>query len=241
MKWGILFSILSGLFFLIGIIILNKIKSKEKFSLFTISVAFIVMLGLILLDIGPELYETHNPYLIIFILLGFFVLLIIDKLVPHHEHHDKEECLDKDEHKLHMNHISILTIIALAFHNMIEGSALYNLTLNSVSSGLLMLISIGCHNIPLGFQIGNSLNKSKKNNILITFLLLSAFLGALIMILLGSIEEIYVSIILAITMGMLVYILFFELFREIHNKLLKKEVIYGIIIGIIILLITVLL
>ena len=58
----------------------------------------------------------------------------------------------------------IVTIIALAIHNLIEGLTLYNITLTSIKSGLLMMISIALHNIPLGFQIGNTikLNKNSK-------------------------------------------------------------------------------
>ena len=240
MYLGLLFSILSGLFFLIGIVILDNVKDKERFSLFTISVAFVVMTGLIIFDILPEVIESNNIYMSFFVIIGFIFLLLIDKIIPHHEHHDKNECSDKVEHSLHMNHVSVITIVALAFHNMIEGAALYNLTKTDVTSGLLMLISIGCHNIPLGFQIGNSLNKDKKNSVLKVFLLISALIGALIMILFGDIKETCVSIILAVTMGMLIYILLFELFREIVNKFKKKEVICGIIIGTLILLLTVL-
>lgn len=239
MYMGLLFTILSGLFFLIGIVILKNDKNREKTSLFTIALAFIVMTGLIIFDLLPELIETKNLLLLIPLILGFSILIILDKLIPHHHHeHSEGHCEDKKEHDLHLNHIGIVTIIALAIHNMIEGLTLYSVTLNSVKSGLLMMISISLHNIPLGFQIGNSLKNKKYSNLLVSFLCLSSLLGALIIIVFGDLNETIISILLALTFGMLLYILIFELLREIKSSFKKREVIYGIILGVIILIVT---
>lgn len=239
---GLLLTILSGLFFLIGIIILRNNKNREKTSLFTISLAFIVMLGLLTFDLIPELFETKNGWLSIPSILGFLTLITLDKLVPHHHHdHHDGHCESKEEHELHLNHIGIVTIMALAIHNMIEGLTLYSVTLNNIKSGVLMMISISLHNIPLGFQIGNSLKNKKYSKLLILFLCISSLLGALIIILFGSLNETIINILLAITLGMLLYILIFELFREIKSSFKKREVIYGIILGVIILIVTFLL
>ena len=161
MLYGIILTILIGLFFLIGIIFFEKVKNKEKFSLFTTSLAFIVLIGLLLFDLLPELRENFSLYTLIFAILGFVLLIILDKLIPHHhhEHHDIDD--DKKDHNLHLQHIGIITIISLAIHNMIEGLTLYSITLNDLKSGILMMISISLHNIPLGFQIGSSLSKNK--------------------------------------------------------------------------------
>lgn len=238
MLYALLMTLVCGLFFLIGIIILNKCDNKEKISLFTISLALIVMLGLSIFDLIPELIETKNIKLIIPVLMGILLLYYLDKLIPHHSHHHKSKCKDHIEHEKHLNHIGIITVIALALHNMIEGIALYNVGINDVKSGLLMMISIGCHNIPLGFQIGNVLNKDIKSKLLIAVLILSALFGAFIMILFGTVNELIISIILALSLGMIIYIMVFELFKEVYYHLNKKEVIYGIIVGITLILMT---
>lgn len=235
---GLILTLISGLFFLIGIIILNKCNNKESISLFTISLAFIVMLGLVLFDLLPELIETKNLYLIIPVVGGIFLLYCLDKLIPHHNHHHKNKCDNHVEHEKHLNHIGIITIIALALHNMIEGIALYNVSANSLKSGLLMMISVGCHNIPLGFQIGNVLTNDKKSKMFVIVLVFSAVLGALLMISFGSISELIINIILAISLGMILYIMIFELLREVYYQLAKNEVLYGIIVGIVIILLT---
>ena len=235
---GLIFTFLTGLFFLVGIIILKNQKYQEKISLFIYSLAFVVMIGLLFFDLLPEIIGTKNLYLIIPIIIGFLTLIVIDKLIPHH-HHEHQNC-DRHDHEEHLNHIGIITIIALAIHNMLEGLTLYNVTVNNSLSGLLMMISISLHNIPLGFQIGSSLKAKKYSKILLGFLCLSSFLGALIMIFFGTLNEQVVSILLALTFGMLLYILFFELFNEIKTSLKKKDVIYGIIVGGVILIITLL-
>lgn len=235
---GIILTLISGLFFLVGILSLKDKKDKDKTVNFTIALAFVVMIGLLVFDLLPELIETKNFLLAIPALVGFILLIILDKLIPHHHHEHTEKHCDKHDHELHLNHIGIVTIMALAIHNMIEGLTLYNITLSSVESGILMMLSISLHNIPLGFQIGNSLKTKKYSNLLIFILCISSFIGATILILFGSLNEIIINILLALTFGMLLYLLIFELFGEIKNSLNKKETIYGIIIGIMILLIT---
>ncbi len=240
MLMGLVLCLLTGLFFLIGILLLNKTKNKDNISLFTTSLAFVVMLGLLVFDLLPEIIESKNIYLIIPLLIGFGLLVFLDKLIPHHNHHHKEVHDDQKDHMEHLNHIGTITIIALIIHNLLEGLTLYSLTLNSITSGILMMISISLHNIPLGLQIGNSL-KIKKNNILLLILLvLSSLIGALIVIIYGNLSNNIASILLSLTFGMLLYILIFELFREIKTSFKKKSCIYGIIVGVVVLIITLL-
>lgn len=234
---GMLLTLIVGLFFLIGIVVLKNIKNKNKLSIFTISLAFVVMLGLLILHLIPEVIESKNILLIIPTIIGFLILIILDRLIPHHHHEHSNNHCDEHDHEKHLNHIGIVTIIALAIHNVIEGISLYSVCLNDVKSGLLMMISIALHNIPLGFQIGNSINY-KKNKLLIFFLCLSSFSGSLIMILFGGLNELIISILLALTLGMLIYILIFELLNEVRKNINKLETLYGIVIGFILLIIT---
>ena len=238
MYLGIILTLLTGLFFLIGILVLNNSRNKGKLALFTTALASVVMAGLLFTDLLPEIMEAKNNLLIIPAFIGFLVLVLLDKLIPHHHHVHTEKHCDKVEHEHHLNHIGTITILALAIHNMIEGLTLYSVTLNSFKSGLLMMISISLHNIPLGFQIGNSLENKKNSKLLIILLCLSSLVGALIMIAFGGFSEKIISILLALTFGMLLYIFLFELLNEIKKYLIKKETIYGIIIGVIVLIIT---
>lgn len=235
---GIILTIMSGLFFLIGIFALRNSKSKEKLSIFTIALAFVVMLGLLIGDLLPEIIETGNILMFIPIIFGFLILIFLDKLIPHHHHEHSDTHCDHKDHEMHLNHIGIITILALAVHNMIEGLTLYTVTLNGFREGILMMISISLHNIPLGFQIGNAIENKKNSTWWIILLCSSSFIGALIILAFGNLNELLISILLSLTFGMLIYILIFELFNELKNNIKKKETIYGIILGIVILLIT---
>jgi len=233
---ALLLTLLVGIFFLVGIFILNKSKNKDKLSIYTIALAFVVLLGLVFNHLLPELIETQNISFIIPFLLGLVLLIIIDKFIPYHTHKHDESC-DKLEHQLHLSHIGTLTIIALAIHNFVEGMALYNVTIDSIKSGLLMMVGISLHNIPLGFQIGNGIN-NKKDKLLVAILVLSSFVGGLLLVFVGDINVLLKNILLSFTAGMLIYILFFELLKETWNYAYEKETLYGIITGIIVIFIT---
>lgn len=229
---ALLLTFLSGLFYLVGIIIYKFVKHKNELTVAAISCAAVVIIGLIIFDLAPELIEQDNAWLFVFVILGFVLLFLIDKLIPHHhhKHHDHDEATK--EHKDRLEHVSTITILALSMHNLIEGMALYSISLESIRSGTLMLIGVGLHNLPFGFQIAGT-----KNKLLVFLLVISAFLGGLVVFFFGNIDEFLQGVVLAISMGMLLHILLFELFKEIRENIRQKATIYGIIIGVILLII----
>lgn len=229
---ALLLTFLSGLFYLVGIIIYEFVKHKNELTVAAISCAAAVIIGLIVFDLAPELIEQDNAWLFVFVILGFVLLFLIDKLIPHHhhKHHDHDEATK--EHKDRLEHVSTITILALSMHNLIEGMALYSISLESIRSGTLMLIGVGLHNLPFGFQIAGT-----KNKLLVFLLVISAFLGGLVVFFFGNIDEFLQGVVMALSMGMLLHILLFELFKEIRENIRQKATIYGIIIGVILLII----
>ncbi len=229
---ALLLTFLSGLFYLVGIIIYKFVKHKNELTVAAISCAAVVIIGLIVFDLAPELIEQDNAWLFVFVILGFVLLFLIDKLIPHHhhKHHDHDEATK--EHKDRLEHVSTITILALSMHNLIEGMALYSISLESIRSGTLMLIGVGLHNLPFGFQIAGT-----KNKLLVFLLVISAFLGGLVVFFFGNIDEFLQGVVMALSMGMLLHILLFELFKEIRENIRQKATIYGIIIGVILLII----
>ena len=231
----LLLTLLSGLFFLIGIIVYKYAKHKKELTIGAMACAFIVIIGLIALDLIPELLEIGKWHLIIWVIIGLLFLLLIDKLVPHHHHEHKENDEATKEHQGHLEHIGFITIFALILHNIVESMALYSVASNNITSGALMCLGIGLHNLPFGFQIASS-SKSASKKVAIIFLVLSGLIGGLIIYAFGNISEFVTSIIIALTLGMLLYILIFELLKEVWCNIKKKSTICGIIIGIIILI-----
>ncbi len=219
---GLILTLLTGLFILLGSLIVIKSKNKEKIVDFSISLGFTVMLGLILLELLPEamMHLNNYIYVILFIALGLLLLKILDIFIP--------------EHNENLNHLGIVSSIALIIHNLIEGIAILGVTLTEIHLGILLSIGVGLHNIPMGMIITTSI-KNNKRLIILPLLAVSTLIGGL----LASISTIFVNefilgIFLAITLGMLLYISIFELLPKMKNK----PNILGIIIGIILIVLT---
>lgn len=242
---GLLITFIAGLSFLLGFIISKKLKDKNKLYLLTLGLSLITLSGIIIFDLFPEVIENvkyiRNGIFncVIFILLGFILMLFLDKITPHHTHHHKEHEKNIKEHNNHLFHISFLTTFGIIIHNYIEGMSIFILSYASITSSLLMCLSVCCHNIPIGMQI--SLNKSKKLNYLIILLILSTFLGGLTVYLFNFVlTKSIINSLISLTIGMTIYLIIFEFLKEILEQKNKKEIYKGIIIGIILIAITLL-
>ena len=237
---SLLVTLLAGVFILIGIILGYCLKKKDKFIDISIGLAFSVMVILAFSHILPECYEALDKNILrvlIYMLIGFMLLRLFDHLVPHHEHEEhshKHEC-----HTEHLEHVGILTTVAIVIHNIIEGMTLYITSSNDFKSGILLAIAIGLHNIPLGIMISSTLKGKKQIIINSIILALSTFVGGLIIFFITSnINEMIVGCLLAITVGMISYIIKDELLPSIIKGNNKKYNVLGMIIGIVILIIS---
>lgn len=224
---------LFGLTILLGTIIILLFKRKKKISELSISIAFSVLFCLIFLEVIPHTLE-HIDYLsmIMYALIGFILLKLLDIFIPDHEH---------SNHKEHVFHIGLMSSIALIIHNFIEGMILYSTLNKNFNLGILLGIGIGLHNIPLGMVIGSTLKDAKYNKlkiILISLIIsLSTFVGSFVIYLIGDISQYFIGVMFAITLGMLIYIVFFELLEHLKHQN-KNNNITGFIIGAIIICIS---
>lgn len=252
---SLLLTLFVGLFIIFGSIIGISFKSNKKITDFSISIAFGVIISLIIFEILPESYEVLSSQLgtlrsifalIILVLIGITILKILDLFVPfhEHEHHHNHEHKNKNCHNNHLKHIGIVSSIAIIIHNLIEGMSLYLVSQSSIVSGLLLCLGIGLHNIPMGLVITSTLinsNYSKKKTIYINLIVsFSTFIGGLVMFILGGVNELFEGILLGLTLGMLIYISIFELLHQIYHMENKKIAKAGIILGVILLIISVL-
>lgn len=244
--YGLLFTLALGLFIVIGAIIVFLTKNNNKFLEFSISLAFGVMVMLIITDLIPEAYEhmemdrskTEAIFLVIgFSLLGFLALKVLDLFVPDHDEHT----VGKEDIK-HLNHIGLVSSIALILHNIIEGMAIYTTVLNSFKAGIFMSIGVGLHNIPLGMAITSAFDKGspsrKKTFLWLSMISISTFFGGIVTMLLSHfINDLLLGILLSVTLGMLLYISFMELLPKVIHSKERKISCLGILLGVVILLI----
>ncbi len=244
---SLIFPVLSGIFFVIGFAIVKVVKNKKSLAIVSVSMAFVVMVGIIFLDLIPEIISlsedvTNNNKLFTIILAiggGVLVLKILDFLIPSHNHihHDHEK--NYNEHKNHAFHMGFVMSFSLILHNIIEGISIYILSLENFPSGFLLSMAVGLHNLPLSIEISGNLEQgNKKMNFLLSIILcFSCFFGAFLLAIFNvSISNTLLFILLGVSLGMILYIALFELLKEVFNYRNKKEIFYGLIIGIMILL-----
>lgn len=244
-KLGLLTTLLLGVFIIIGALIAFLIKKKERVVDFSLGLAFGVIVMLIVTHMLPETIEmlgTKYIFLfLIFTVLGYIILKLLDHFIPDHD--DDGKGMDHHELRENLIHIGVITSVALVLHNIIEGMAVYSTVLSDASLGLAVTLGIGFHNIPLGMVIAGTFYQSNENiyKTMLSILLvsLSTFAGGLIMFFLGltSISPIISGILLSVTLGMLLFISMSELFPRIKNTKNKKVTYTGIAVGIIIQLI----
>lgn len=252
---GLLLTLLVGLFIVIGTALGIYSRNSKRVTDISVSIAFGVIMGLIIFEIVPETYEILNEELgmfrgisaiVILVLMGIVILKILDTFVPCHEHeahhdhdHKNDEC-----HNEHLHHIGIVSSVAIVIHNLIEGAGLYLVAKGDTTSGILLCLGIGLHNIPMGLVITttliNSNIKGKTIALIISLLSISTFIGGLIMFILGGVNELAEGIMLGITLGMLAYIAIFELLHQIYHMQNRTLVRMCILLGFAILISSVL-
>lgn len=240
---GLLITLVLGLFIVVGALITFASKNNNKFVNFSISLAFSVMIMLMFVDLIPEVKEIFIEKFgnvlgialaLLGIVIGVILLKILDLFIPDHEGHEKEE----------LNHIGLISSIALVLHNIIEGMAVYTTVNNSLKAGILISIGVGLHNIPLGMVITSTFYKANNNKqktwLIIILVSLSTFLGGLIMMVLSGVlvNEIVLGVLLSVTLGMLIYISIFELLPKIIETKDKKMTIAGIALGVLLIVVT---
>lgn len=244
---GLWLTFLLGIFIVLGAIVVFYCENSEKFIEFSIALATGVILMLILIDLIPEVIEVV-PFVGAFkifailsgIAFGFVLLLILDKFIPDH---DDDETTHEDDAK-NLEHIGIVSAIALFIHNIVEGMAIYMLSTNDIKAAFVASVGVGLHNIPLGMVIASAfyqrIENRKKTMLVVTAVALSTFLGGLIVCIfpITNYIEILEAITLTLTIGMLLFILIMELIPKMRKTEHKKISIIGFAIGVVLLLTT---
>lgn len=242
---GLLITLLLGLFVLIGALVAFLASKKGQITDFSLGLAFSVIIMLIVLDLIPDVIEhlglKYIWLFLIFTCLGYGLLRLLDHFIPDHHEHNK---MTKKESNNNLAHIGIISSIALIIHNIVEGMAVYSTVLSDVSTGLMLAIGIGFHNLPLGMVIATTFyqgnQKSFKVWLSIGSVALSTLLGGILSFFLNNqmVPEWVLGSLLSLTLGMLLFILFSELWPRIRQSKFKKERNWGICLGIIIMLIS---
>ena len=230
---GLFITFVLGVFVLVGALIAGVAKNGDRIRELSIAVALGAMVMLLANDLLPEMAEGVEtigvPLTIVGIAVGVVVLIVLDRFLPeaHHEH-------GHVGHQGSVLHISVATTIALVIHNVIEGMSVYSLSLESVTTALLLGLGIGVHNVPLGMIVyaGVRDGSRKSKVVMLALASLSTFLGGLLMWAMRSaVDERVISFMVCLTIGLLLYIVIFELIPHVIHAQNKRLAIGGVILG----------
>lgn len=205
----LIFTLIAGLSTIIGTLFTYlKIKNIIPYSL---SFASGVMICVSITELIPEninFFITTNTKQIsfllgiIYIVLGIFISIILDKFI-------------KEENKLYK--LGIFTMLAMIMHNIPEGIITFLLTTENIALGVSIMIAIGLHNIPEGISISIPIYKATNNRklaFIYTFIAgIAEPIGGILAyyILKPIINDNIIGILLSVTAGIMIHISIFKL------------------------------
>lgn len=171
------------------------------------------------------------------IILGAFIIDMIDKFSPH------EHLIDKRREGVSSSLSQIwLFIIAITIHNFPEGMATgVGFGTENIGDGLALALGIGIQNIPEGLAVALSLMREKYS---VRYAFIVAALtglvepvGAVLGFGLVNIFKPVLPVVLASAAGAMLFVICDEIIPETHSKGYEREATYGIIFGFVIMMV----
>lgn len=171
------------------------------------------------------------------IILGAFIIDMIDKFSPH------EHLIDKRREGVSSSLSQIwLFIIAITIHNFPEGMATgVGFGTENIGDGLALALGIGIQNMPEGLAVALSLMREKYSVryafIVATLTGLVEPVGAVLGFGLVNIFKPVLPVVLASAAGAMLFVICDEIIPETHSKGYEREATYGIIFGFVIMMV----
>lgn len=215
--------------------VLGIYKKYSKTQIFgMLSFAAGVMTFVSVLELIPESYRKGSVELTIGgILLGGFLMFLLNKTVPHYHH--AEYVFTKKTSEI--GKTAAFLFFGIFLHNLPEGMAIGMGGLSEIKFSIMVAIVIAVHDIPEAICIAAPLyftTKKRFRSFLITLLTaiptIIGFLATYYYF--KNISALVLSAIIGLTAGVMIYISFFELLPQSFNgRLSRKEVLFGFLLG----------
>lgn len=177
------------------------------------------LLGDVFIHILPEMAETGWPeYAGIYLLLGIVVFLILERFIFWHHNHS--------EHEETVHSYTYLSLISDGLHNFIDGAIIAGSFLVSPTLGFATTLAVVFHEIPQ--EIGNFAvlvhgGFSTKKALWYNFVsALTAFAGALLVLVFSNHIETIPTALLAISASSFIYIAMSDLIPQLQKEPNKK-------------------
>ncbi len=243
--YAFILSFLAGISTVIGSLVIFLDKDKNN-KIVTISLSFAagVMICVSLTDLLPNCYnmilDSSNSFpkiilTLIFMVFGIIISMLIDKYLP-------SQYENKDENGLYK--IGIISMVAIALHNIPEGIATFITSSNNFKLGLTLTIAIALHNIPEGISIAvpiyHSTNNKKKAILYALLSGMSEVVGSILafLFLAPYINDHIMAALYAIIGGIMIHISVYELIPGAYKDSTLKKIIKYFLIGAIIMILS---
>ncbi len=219
---------------LAGLLTLSlKIEKLKKFLLFFVSFSAGALIGDAFIHLIPEAVEQSGFGLTISISLisGILLFFVLEKFI-HWRHCHHPTC------KEHPHPFAYMNLVGDAFHNFIDGAVIAGSYLVSIPLGFATTIAVLLHEIPQ--EIGDFSVlihggfKVKKALIMNFLTALTAVLGCITSLFIGSMIDNYTIFLIPFTAGGFIYIAGTDLMPELHKETAwKKSLVQlaGILLG----------
>lgn len=197
-----------------ALVMKRNFLNKSIFILVSLAVG--ALLGDVFIHIIPETYEAMGDSIIIpfLIIAGILIFFILEKVL-HWHHHTLEHAEE------HPHPVGNMVLLGDGVHNFIDGLIIATSYMVSIEVGIATTIAVILHEIPQ--EIGNFgvlIHAGYKTGKALWYNFLSALtavVGAVVALLIGSNSEQFALYLLPITAGGFIYIALSDLIPELHK------------------------
>jgi zinc and cadmium transporter len=216
---------------LVGILLINVgLKKVSALISILVSIAAGTLLGEVFFHILPEVVVADAETSSLVMLVGVITFFLLEHALHWHHIHQHHT------HHEHTKPVAYANLFADALHNFTDGLVIASAFLINTELGIATTIAVALHEIPqeLGdFGVLIDAGFSKKKALLFNFFsAATSILGAVLVILAGSIDEALSNMILAFAAGGFLYIAMADLLPRLTSEQnrLKGTVQFAVVI-----------
>lgn len=238
--FSFLITTLAGFATLLGVIPCYLNKSRENIISKSLAFSAGVMITISLTSLIPEsVFLLYSKYTNIFIFLIVFIFVVLGIIFSSFVDKKLEENFSTNK----LYKLGLISVIALALHNIPEGITTFISTNSNITLGITLSLAIALHNIPEGISIAVPIyyaTYSRKKAFWYTFLSgFSELLGAVLAYLFIAryINDFILALILGITAGIMIHISIYELLPNSWQYKKKKATMVSFFLGVLVMLI----